>query len=149
MKTTEMGSCKQQRKPRPTQTRRAGCTNNMRPPVYLQCLLAFVLSSPSMGFLGSGDGLFASSSRITLRILELCCSLMPLALHQPFLAVLLSPCATTNFSVGQKRQFQSICGRRDRGISTVRTTRSAGLWIIILLLLSGNIHANPGPELID
>lgn len=64
LKTTELASCKQQHKLRPTQTCRSGCTNNMRLPVYL--LLAFVLSSLSMGFLGSGDGLFASSSRITL-----------------------------------------------------------------------------------
>lgn len=39
-----------------------------------------------------------------------------------------------NLSVGQK--YSS-------------STRSAGLCIILLLFLSGNIHPNPGPELIE
>ena len=51
-------------------------------------------------------------------------------------------------SWAKRCQFQSICCRRDRGVSTAHLTRSAGLRIILLLLLSGNIHPNPSPELI-
>lgn len=51
-------------------------------------------------------------------------------------------------SIGQKWGSFSPSAAAATGEST-RTTRSAGLWIIILLLLSGNIHPNPGLELIE
>lgn len=147
LKTMEMGSRKQQHQFRPTQTSRSGCIN-MRLPIYM--LLVFVLSSMSMDVLGSDDGLFTSSSRIILPS----SGTVLFSDAGGFISVLTDCFAELHhkyelLSWTDIRQFQSICGRHDQGISTTRTTRTAGLWIIILLFLPGNIHPNPGPELIE
>ena len=97
-------------------------------------------------------------SYLLLWILELCCFLMLVALHQStwpyrtFPIVLLSVpdsslCKYDLLGWVEMQQFQSVYCRHDRVVSTARLTRSAGLWIILLLFLSGNIHSNPGPEL--
>lgn len=69
----------------------------------LDLLLAFMLSSPAMGVLGSGDGLFLSSFWVILPNSGTLRSLMPAALHGSFLTVLLSPYVSSNSSVGQRQ----------------------------------------------
>lgn len=123
----------------------------MRLPIYL--LLAYVLSSPTVDAPGSGS--FASS-----RIILPNSATMLFPDTGGFTSIHMASSDFYDFSIKilhkyelfswtEIWQFQSISCKRDHGISNARPTRSASFWIILLLFLSGNIHPNPGPEMID
>lgn len=69
------------------------------------------------------------------------------------LASLDSPGCSTKALHGQLLRWTEIgsvsASGRECGTCTTLLTRSAGLWTVLLLFLSGNIHPTSGPELVE
>lgn len=116
-------------------------------PVALLYLLAYVLSSLAVDELGSADGseavfhiIFPNSSTMLLPYIGLTSAGLASADYPGCSA--LRQHELLHWT--EMQQFQSIFTCRP-----ARPTKSAGLWLILLLFLSGNIHPNSGPELIE